>query len=203
MFYEYVGLNCPCAEVTDNADRIAVCEHTIQLPVAKCQAMGKTRACPVKGCTGRVTRVLSSDTSFIVRGNTQIDWNPGESVRTVVNGEEMKFKFVDHPHTDPKLQNRFADVSKRAGVKEGNGIGKAYFSEKHGKMCVDVASTHKDPLGAIERQARRIHDTRRINLRFGYGRDSSFLVSISLGRRSDGWHRFDYQGRFRLTCLIR
>jgi len=97
-----------------------------------------------------VTRVLPDRFGVIVKGKTQIDWNPGEAVRTRVNGQDVRFTFVDHPETAPEHRRKLAGMAKKVGVSQ-NGIGKAYFNEKHGQLCVDVASNVRDPLGAMER----------------------------------------------------
>jgi hypothetical protein len=126
---------------------------------------GKTRPCKlVKG--GILTRVFSL-VNVIIRGGNLIDWKPGETIQTHQGGREIRMTFVDHPGGDPAAGRKLEGMAKRAGVSQkGTGIGKAYYNEKFGRMCVDVASNVQDPLGGME-QAKKAgnvtQETRKIN----------------------------------------
>jgi len=155
-FYEFEGRDCPHAP--KRKGKRAVCHHLVEMSMKDAVPLDNKIPCPVKGCKGEITRVVSSRFNVIVRGKTEIPWNPGESVRTRVNGQDVRFTFVDHPESDPRNRRRLESVARKAGVSErGLGIGKAYFNEKHGQMCVDVASNVPDPLGIMEKAKRAGH----------------------------------------------
>jgi hypothetical protein len=106
--------------------------------------------------TGKITRLISSGISGIVKGGTHPCFTNGETFKTKdADGRPLDITFVDHPHTDPAYQTALARRAKELGV---TGLTKAYHSEKHGCMCVDVASNVPDPLGRVSTHGER--DTR-------------------------------------------
>jgi len=165
MFYEYVGSGtpfmhgviCPIAAKGECPVLQACgddgCVQVKSLPVSKAPKIGKSTPCQwVQG--GVMARVYSLP-NVIIKGETLIDWNPGQSVRTNINGQDVRLTFVDHPHTDPQVARQTKAMSERMGIRSNDGMGKAYFNEKYGRMCVDVASNVPDPLGGMEKEKRK------------------------------------------------
>lgn len=148
MFYEYQGDSCPNVPEGDRSRYR--CQHTVQMPASQCQDFGCERPCPVEGCKGKVKRIISCEVNFIIRGEADIPWENGESIRTRIGGQDVRFTFVDHPGTSPEESNRLAGMASKSGITQ-KGLNKAYMHPKLGRMCVDVASNVPDPLGAIER----------------------------------------------------
>jgi hypothetical protein len=155
VFFEFVADQCPKADVCPFIARgDCGCYQVFHEPVKKCIVPGKTRPCKlVKG--GILTRIFSL-VNVIIKGSTLIDWKPGESVRTHVGGREVRLTFVDHPGGDPRAARKLEGLAARSGVSQkGSGIGKAYYNEKFGRLCVDVASNVPDPLGEMGRAKAR------------------------------------------------
>lgn len=146
MRYEFVCESCPSIRAADGKQ--VSCRHEIEYPMSNAPAIGLVIACPREGCCGKVTRVLSALAGVIVRGSTLADWKPGGHAHARINGRDTFFEFVDHTHTDPQARANMQRLAKQSGVTT-NGIGKAYWNEKHGRYCVDVASEVPDPLGKM------------------------------------------------------
>ncbi len=157
VYYEYIGYNCPNADKCEHAQikgKTALCHHTIQMPAAKMQEIGKKRKCPIKGCNHKVTRVVSSNVQISIKGATFTPGN-GTRVRTRVGGKDLDMEFIDHKHTDVDFQKKMNEVSRMGGINaKRNALSHAYRN-KDGRLVVDVASNIPDPLGAIERDKRK------------------------------------------------
>ncbi len=154
MLYEYRCTDCTGQRPEGSpADKILVIDFARELPMAKAPPIGSTCKCP--NCNRKTAvRIIPSGVTFIVRGSTEVPFDSSHSMMTRVNGQDLKMTFVDHPHTDPAYQRNLAGLAARAGVADGTqltGLSKAYYSEKHGQVVVDVASNEKDPLGKYER----------------------------------------------------
>ena len=132
------------------------CRQQLDFPMMDAPELGTELPCPIPGCGGRIKRVLSMPAGFIIKGEHLPDWRPGEMMTARVGGNDVNFEFVDHPHTDPQAQAKMQRLAAMQGVTQrGRGIGQAYYNEKFGRFCVDVASNQEDPLGTINRAAAR------------------------------------------------
>lgn len=127
---------------------VTAVRHERDISIKKAPPEGTKVKCPACGRKTAV-RVLSSNIGFVIKGSAMFDWKPGEKVRTQVDGKEVSFEFVDHPETDPALQRNLARMAKQHGVEQG--LGKARFDPKSGRVVVDVASNVPDPLGMMSR----------------------------------------------------
>ncbi len=157
MKYEFVGYECNhIKQPKGTTDKLLVCHHEIDFPMKNAPDLGTCVACPHEGCKGKVTRVMSTQVQVCVRGS-EYDWKPGESmVMKTPDGPDLRCSFVDHPHTDPAYQRRLDLLAGQNGVGNSKtpGLGQAYYSPKHGRVCVDVMSSEKDPLGKFEKAKR-------------------------------------------------
>jgi hypothetical protein len=147
----------------------AVVQFTKDFPMTAAPPIGSKTTCPV--CRKKkAVRVISSGVHAIIKGKAQYDWKPGESVRTNINGQDIRFQFVDHPHTDPALQRNLAEMAGRHNLTgTAAGLSNVRYDEKLGRMVVDVASNIRDPLGAIERHKRESGiqpEVRKVNQKF-------------------------------------
>jgi hypothetical protein len=150
-FYEFMCVECPAQRVEEGKHIGAL--QIRDYPMKEAPPIGRK----VKCCAcGRKTaeRIFSSGVAGHVRGSVVYDWKHGESMRTNVNGQDVRFTFVDHPHTDPEYQRDLGAMANKMGVTQ-NGISKARYDPKHGGMVVDVASNVKDPLGVMERAKKK------------------------------------------------
>lgn len=155
MFYSFAGDACPMvAQCPHVAKGDAGCYQVLEMAMMKAPRIGAKINCKLcKG--GKLTR-LASDINVIVRGTTTPTFQNGESYRMNLNGEDTRFTFVDHPHTDPAYQRGINAMARKAGIRDAGALGKAYRSEKHGgRLVVDVASNVPDPLGKLEAAKRR------------------------------------------------
>jgi hypothetical protein len=147
VIYEFLCPECPGTKVDDDGRHVA-CLHERQYPIKKRPKMGLKVKCP---CCGRNTaaRILSSNIGVTVKHATEYNWRPGERMRMPINGQEMSFEFVDHKHTDPAYQRNLNKLANKHNISQG--MGRARYDPKHGRVVVDVASSVPDPLGAIAR----------------------------------------------------
>jgi hypothetical protein len=159
MFYEFIGYDCPNAPIDAETGQRACCMHTVEMTVAKRTPIGKTIPCPADGCAHQVTRVYSTRVGIIIKGQSQVDINHGDTFRCNVGGSDVRFQFVDHPDTDPTLRRDVSAMAAKAGVTQTAGMNRARYDEKLGRMVVDVASNVRDPLGKIQHATSR-HVTR-------------------------------------------
>jgi hypothetical protein len=173
MFFDYRCTNCT-GPWPDNVPKIGslVIDFVVRTGHGKCPPIGSKTKCPNCGKKTAV-RMISSDVSIIIRGQHKVNVNSAQTMRTRVNGQEIKMTFVDHPHTSPEYQRNLASIASRTGVggdqANVSGLKNAYYSEKHGCVCVDVASDVKDPLGMYEKskkQGNYSQTTRKINQPF-------------------------------------
>ncbi len=126
--------------------------RTKDYPMAKAPEVGHKIKCHACG-RKTAARIISTGVQGVIKGKNEIPWNPGERVRTCVNGQEMSFEFVDHPDTDPQARRNLAQMAAANGITGVTaGMSKARFDAKRGQMVVDVASNVPDPLGRLERQ---------------------------------------------------
>ena len=156
-YYDFEGIDCPNAIVDEDGNK-AVCHHVIEYRIGRAPKLGKVIKCPVKGCDGKVKRVYPKTFNFIIKGKSQMKFDPGDTVTSEVNGEPVNFTFVDHPETDPATRRRLDQMN---GVKSmpasgRNGLSKARYDAKSDQMVVDVVSNVKDPLGKINRQDQHV-----------------------------------------------
>lgn len=167
MRYDFQCDGCPMGEGPGGVR--PSCHHAIDFPMGKAPAIGKTIACPIDGCGGRLRRVVSSGIGTIVKGEAATkEFDSRRGMHVNLNGRDVTFEFVDHKHTDPAYQRKMQDLERRLGA-SGSGIGKAYRRESDGRAVVDVVSNVPDPLGKIEAAKRRgdmPSITRKINTPF-------------------------------------
>ena len=135
------------------AGKIKLCYVELEYPMAQAPKIGQRVRRKVAGRVRTLMRVASAP-NLIVKGETVYDWKPGEVMRTTVNGQDIRFQFVDHPHTDPTQQRNLAALAGREGI-SSKGLGQAYIHPKTGRPAVDVVSNTKDPLGKIEAAKRQ------------------------------------------------
>ncbi len=148
-FYDFTCSSCPKAPLIPNTRKRADAEFVEQFSMSKAPKLDSKIMCPVcKRISAK--RVVSSGVAAIIKGQTQYDWKHGEGMRTNINGQDVRFTFVDHPHTDPAYQAGLARQAKAMGI-QGRALSKARRDEKSGKLVVDVASNVKDPLGMMQR----------------------------------------------------
>jgi len=159
MQYEFMcQCACPGQQQGDEPSRACqaaregkVGHFLIDYPIGKAPDLGATVPCPLEGCTGRVVRILSLP-QVIVRGTThQVDpQGSGDMMTTRINGEQINFRFIDHPHQRaPDYQTEFNRLA-RSGKIPRQGLGSAYIDAKTGKPCVQVVSNVPDPLGKMQ-----------------------------------------------------
>ncbi len=148
MQYDFICDNCPSIKAQDG--KPVSCHHLIDYPMKSAPDFGFTRACPAEGCKGKVVRTIAENIGCIVRGTNTATWDPNGFAHANINGQETRFQFIDHPHTDPQAQAKMRRLAQRDGVTQ-KGIGSAYWNEKHGRYCVDVVSDKPDPFGAMAR----------------------------------------------------
>jgi len=148
-FYEFLGFNCPNAPVDEETGERARCAHTISFPMSEAPGIGQQVACPVEGCPHKVTRVMSTGVGVIIKGDTPCDLSDDDHVYHMpVNGEDVRFSFVDHKHTHPKYQQQISKQARHMGIKS-DGLGSMSHDEKHDRSTVQVVSNVPDPLGKI------------------------------------------------------
>lgn len=156
-FYDCKCQGCPKAPTFEHDGKTVHldAEFQINVPMSQAPEIGKKNIkCPV--CKRKKAhRVFSTGVGIIIKGATVYDWKHGEAMRTNINGQDVRFTFVDHPHTDPSQQRKLADLGRQYGL-TGNstGLNNAYVDEKTGRTCVKVVSNVPDPLGKIEKQKR-------------------------------------------------
>lgn len=159
--YEFTGCsNKKCPDKQGNPDEVVT--YLVPFSMKDVPGLDSKIACPT--CRrGKVTRVVSSGVTGIVRGGTDLGLQSGDMMRTRVNGQDINVQFIDHPHTDPTYQKNLKKMAKQKGL---GALSHAYYSEKHGGLVVDVASNVPDPLGKIARARREGNvetKTRRVN----------------------------------------
>jgi hypothetical protein len=137
--------------------------HERDFPIGKAPKLGAKVKCP--NCRKKsAARIVSEGIQGIVRGKAVVDWRHGQSViERLPDGQEVKMTFVDHPHTSTEYQRNLAHLAKKEEITAPNvsALSKAYYSEKHDRLVVDVHSNVKDPLGTIERNKKNISVTKR------------------------------------------
>lgn len=146
MRYEFINIGCP-----KRGEGCDGCHHEVDIPISNAPSIGALRKCHIRGCKRKLVRIFSNVLGHI-KGSAH-DWKPGETMHMKLpNGQQGSFSFVDHPHTDPAYQRNLAQIAGRAGLGgNAHGLSNARYDEKSGRMVVDVASTIKDPLGAMEK----------------------------------------------------
>jgi len=140
--YEFQGCdNQKCPGKDGHPKRVMI--YIIPYSMKDVPDVGRKIPCP--HCRkGKITRVISSGITSIVHKPFTGD-DSGKTFMTNIKGQDTAITFVDHPHTDPNYDARMAQIARQTGISG------AYFSEKHGRYCVDVASTQPDPLGQMSR----------------------------------------------------
>ena len=153
MLYEFKGCDNPkCPDKKRGRKFIGVENiYAIPYPMKEAPALDSQIPCP-RCKTGKITRIISSGIVGVVKATLLPDFQHGQSYMADVAGKPTKITFVDHPHTDPNYECRVAKQAAAAGVQ---GVGKAYYNEKYGRLCVDVASDVVDPLGKMNRDPTR------------------------------------------------
>ena len=164
MQYEFTGCDNPKCPDKKRGRKFVEVENIYFIPYSMkdAPALESQITCPTCGI-GKITRIVSSSIQGLVKASLLPDFQNGQSYMTKIAGQDTKITFVDHPHTDPRYEARVAQAAKRAGV---GGISQAYYNEKFGKVCVDVASPVKDPLGTIAREQRHETQTVKVNQPF-------------------------------------
>ena len=127
--------NCP-----DRRGKVTF--YVIQYRMGDAPRIGERRECPCCG-QGAITR-LASLPSLIVK---EADGRKTTGNRFITNlaGRETHLQFIDHRHTDPHHESAMLEAARRNGLKG------AYYNQRHGKVCVDVLSNVKDPLGKMKK----------------------------------------------------
>lgn len=152
-YYQFKCEACPEAPVADGVHADAVFDRAY--PMVKAPALGRKIKCP---CCGRrsAARILTDQVAIIVKGTKHPTAGTTETIQTRVNGQDVRFSFIDHKHTDPEYQRDLSALAKRQGLSgvSRTGLKNARLDEKSGRMVVDVASNVPDPLGMIERDKR-------------------------------------------------
>lgn len=154
MNYEFKGCDNPkCPDKDGNPKALNI--YIVPFPMKDAPDLGTKIKCPF--CRkGKISRILSLP-EVIVRGNGELDQTSGRSYMTNIEGKDTKITFIDHPETDPAYHHHTAEIARR------NGIGGAYFNEKLGQVCVDVASSVPDPLGKMSRGSERRSEKIKVN----------------------------------------
>lgn len=153
MRYEF---QCDCDQKKCQAQRETGSRVVLEIEMRPKDAptVGTRVSCPLKTCKGTVVRIFSKVAATIVKGSTQVEWGPNQTIMSRVGGQDIPITFIDHPHTDPNYQKNFAKLCSKGGVTPSKGISNAYYSEKHGRFVVDVVSDRPDPLGAVAKASR-------------------------------------------------
>jgi len=161
MQYEFEGCDNPKCPDKKRGRKFVDVKNIYVIPYSMKDAPGLGAQIPCPCCgTGKITRIISSGIQGLVKGSLLPNFTHGQSYMADLDGRQTKLTFVDHPHTDPRYESGLVAAAKRAGV---SGIGKGYYNEKFGKLCVDVASDVKDPLGKINRDTERVTTKTAVN----------------------------------------
>lgn len=148
MRYEFICEDCTYRPEGVEVERIDL-ECVLEYPIAKAPKLGQCVKCP--GCKRKTACRVASLPEIIIKGKVKVDDVGTHSVTHRVDGQDVTLKFIDHKHTDAQYQRNLSAIAQAAGVRGTSGLGQAYYSEKHQRVVVDVASNRKDPLGDISR----------------------------------------------------
>jgi hypothetical protein len=145
--YEFVAhTDCPPEQQESEDGRLIVYEIT--MPMSAAPAIGALVPNPFgKGHLKRIASLFNAQAQHV-----PVPWDSkNPTLRTNINGQDVRMKFVDHPHTDGNVGRAIKRMAHQQGVRDLGGLENAYYSEKQGRMVVDVVSNIPDPLGAIGR----------------------------------------------------
>jgi hypothetical protein len=150
MYYEFKGCdNSACPDKKRGRRHVKVENlYLIKYRLGQAPGVGAKIPCPMCA-TGQIVRICSTGIGALVRGTDTPVCSREQSYMTRIEGQDTMVTFVDHPHTDPAYQSGLATAARRAGI---GGLSKAYYNERFGRLCVDVASSVPDPLGKLKRE---------------------------------------------------
>ena len=169
MKYDFINSECTnpdlLKEAGEGVDRVQ-CQHLMNFPMKDAPDLGSLHACPAEGCPHRVMRVISTDIQIGIKSKEMGPTKHGQIMQAKVGGKDIQFQFMDHEHTDPRVQGQLEQMAAAAGVGHKHNALKGAYRNKEGRMVVDVKSNVPDPLGAIEREKKKgdfKSTTRKIN----------------------------------------
>ena len=141
--YEFADCDNPRCPNQEGKAHLRVI-YVLSYLLGKAPPVGTQVPCPC--CkAGKITRIFSLPHLRIKAGQLP-EFRHGQSYLANLNGRNTKITFVDHPQdNDENHMAQMAQVAQRQGIRG------AYYSAKHGRLCVDVASSVPDPLGRMPR----------------------------------------------------
>jgi hypothetical protein len=147
---DYQCTNCQGHKSEDG--RVVVSTREVWVR-GKLPRVGHKITCGINGCTNKAIRIVSADVAVHIRGKVEYDWQHNESFRHNVNGQDIRFTFVDHKEGDPAMHARVANEAAKQGIRSTNpvkGISNVH-KDRNGRNVVSVMSNVPDPLGKINR----------------------------------------------------